>query len=73
MNDTKNSSTVYVIMYELIMYNGSGCWTRTGGWDYLLPLGWHILTIPLETGRGISAKTRGLDDVFPPDDLGSGP
>ena len=31
------------------------------------------LYIPLETGRGTSAKTCGLDDVFPPDDLGSGP
>ena len=32
-----------------------------------------FLTILLEAGRGISAKTHGLDDVFPPDDLGSGP
>ena len=32
----------------------------------------HILH-PLEACRGISAKTFGLDDVFPPDDLGSGP
>ena len=34
---------------------------------------WHILSIPLTTGRGISAETCGLDDVFPPDDLGSRP
>ena len=34
---------------------------------------WHILSIPLKAGRGISAETCGLDDVFPPDDLGSGP
>ena len=33
----------------------------------------YILSIPLEAGRGISAETCGLDDVFPPDDLGSGP
>ena len=26
-----------------------------------------------KTGRGISAETCGLDDVFLPDDLGSGP
>ena len=34
---------------------------------------WHILSIPLKAGRGIGAETCGLDDVFPPDDLGSGP
>ena len=28
---------------------------------------------PLKAGRGISAETCGLDDMFPPDDLGSGP
>ena len=39
----------------------------------LLPWLWHILSIPLEAGRGISAGTCGLDDVFPPNDLGSGP
>ena len=27
----------------------------------------------LKAGRGRSAETCGLDDVFPPDDLGSGP
>ena len=32
-----------------------------------------LLSIPLKAGRGISAETCGLDDVFPPDDLGSGP
>ena len=42
----------------------------------LLPWLWHMLSIPLEAGWGISAETCGLDekrDVFPPDDLGSGP
>ena len=39
---------------------------------YLLPWCWHILSIPLEAGRGISAETCRLDDVFAPDDLGSG-
>ena len=34
---------------------------------------WHIFSIPLGTGPGLSAKTCGLDDVFPPDDLGCGP
>ena len=33
----------------------------------------YILFVPLKAGRGISAETCGLDDVFPPDDLGSGP
>ena len=28
---------------------------------------------PLKAGRGISAEPCGLDDVFPPDELGSGP
>ena len=28
---------------------------------------------PIKAVRGISAETCGLDDVFPPDDLGSGP
>ena len=32
----------------------------------------HILSIPLEAGQGISAETCGLDDAFPPHDLGSG-
>ena len=42
-------------------------WTRTGGWEF--PWRWHILSIPLTTGRGTGAETCGLDDVFPPDDL----
>ena len=33
---------------------------------------WYTLSIPLEAGRGISAETCGLDDVFSPDDRGSG-
>ena len=28
---------------------------------------------PIKAGRGIGAETCGVDDVFPPDDLGSGP
>ena len=39
-----------------------------GVWS--LPWRWHILSIPLTTGRGTSADICGLDDVFPPDDLG---
>ena len=31
----------------------------------------HGAGIPLKAGRWISAETCGLDDVFPPDDLGS--
>ena len=64
-----NSSTAYVILYELI-----DTWfldsNRTVG-VLSLPWRWHILSIPLTTGRGTSAETCGLDDVFPPDDLGS--
>ena len=51
----------------------NGFRTRTGGWEFwLLPWRWHILSSPLKAGRGISAETCGLDDVFPSDDLGSG-
>ena len=34
---------------------------------------WHIRSILSMAGRGISAETCGLDDVFPPDDLCSRP
>ena len=46
---------------------------------HLLPIfrlsmyGWHIPSIPLETGRGISTEACGWDDVLPLDDLGFGP
>ena len=69
--DSKNSSTAYVILYELIdlwvldSNRGAGVWS--------LPWRWHILSILLTAGRGISAETCGLDDVFPPDDLCSRP
>ena len=39
----------------------------------LLPWRWHIVSILLNAGRGLSAETCGLDDVFPPEDLGSCP
>ena len=44
---------------------------RVGVWS--LPCRWHILSIPLTTGRGTSAETCELDYVFPPDELGSPP
>ena len=44
---------------------------RVGVWS--LPWRWHILSVPLTTGRGTSAETCGLDDVFSPDDLGFRP
>ena len=65
----KNSSTAYVILYELIdtwfldSNRGVGVWSLS--WR------WHILSIPFTTGRATSTETCGLDDVFPPDDLGS--
>ena len=59
---------------ECMNWLHNGFRTRTGGWEvWLLPWRWHILSIPLKAGRGISAETCGLDDVFPPDDIGSGP
>ena len=44
---------------------------RVGVWSF--PWRWHILSIPLTTGRGTGAETCGWDDVFPPDDLCSRP
>ena len=44
---------------------------RVGVWS--LPWRWHILSIPLTTGRGTGAETCELDDVFPPDDICSRP
>ena len=67
----KNSSTAYVILYELIDTWFLDSNSRVGVWS--LPWRWHILSIPVTAGRGTSAKTRGLDDVFPADDLGSRP
>ena len=59
------------LLHILYYINGltHNFWTRTGGWEFDR----HILSIPLTTGRGTSAETCGLDDVFPPDDLGSRP
>ena len=67
----KNSSTAYVILYELIDTWFLDSNRRVGVWS--LPWRWYILSIPLTTGRGTSAQTCGLDDVFPPYDLGSRP
>ena len=41
------------------------------GGSLIAPMALAHLSIPLTTGRGTSAETWGLDDVFPPDDLGS--
>ena len=71
ITESKNSSTAYVILYELIDTWFLDSNRRVGVWS--LPWRWHILSIPLTTGRGTSAETCGLDDVFPPDDLGSHP
>ena len=67
----KNSSTAYVLLYELIDTWFLDLNRRVGVWS--LPWCWHILSVPLTTGRGTSAETIGLDDVFPPDDLSSCP
>ena len=67
----KNSSTAYIVLYKWIDTWFLDSNRRVGVW--LLPWRWHILSIPLTTGRGTSAETCGLDDVFPPDDLGSRP
>ena len=67
----KNSSTANVILYELIDTWFLDSNRRVGVWS--LSWRWHILSIPLTTGWGTSAETCGLDNVFPPDDLGSRP
>ena len=71
-----NHSLTLFEQYVANLYGTIRCMAfriRTGGWEfYLPPWRWHILSIPLEAGRGISAETCGLDDMFPPDDLGSG-
>ena len=67
----KNSSTAYIVLYEWIDTWFLDSNRRVGVWS--LPWRWHILSIPLTTGRGTSAETCGLDDAFPPDDLGSRP
>ena len=67
----KNSFTAYIVLYKWIDTWFLDSNRRVGVWS--LPWRWHILSIPLTTGRGISAETCGLDDVFPPDDLGSRP
>ena len=69
--DSKNSSTAYLILYELIDTLFLDSNRRVGVWS--LPWRWHILSIPLTTGRGTGAETCGLDDVFHPDDLCSRP
>ena len=67
----KNSSTAYIVLYKWIDSWFLDSNRREGVWS--LPWRWHILSIPLTTGRGTSAETCGLDDVFPADDLGSRP
>ena len=67
----KNSSTAYIVLYKWIDTWFLDSDRRVGVSS--LPWRWHILSIPLTTGRGTSAETCGLDDVFPPDDLGSRP
>ena len=60
----------YVILYQLITKCVLDENKSMGVWS--LPWRWRILTIPLKAGRGIDAKTCGLEDVFRPNDLGSG-
>ena len=67
----KDSSTAYIVLCKWIETWLLDSNRRVGVWS--LPWRWHILSIPLTTGRGTSAETCGLDDVFPPDDLGSRP
>ena len=66
--------TPLLLMWYWMDWLRYGFWTRTGGWEFLLLRGhWHIISMPLKAGGGIRAETSGMDGVFPPDDLGSGP
>ena len=58
--------TIWIDWHMILDFN-----RRVGVWS--LPWRWHILSIPLTTGRGTGAETCGLNDVFPPDDLCSRP
>ena len=59
------------MVFELEQDDGSFDYSHGAGTSYT---GIHYSqSIPLKAGRGISAETCGLDGVFPPDDLGSGP
>ena len=69
--DSKNASTAYVILYESIDIWVLDSNRRMGVWS--LPWRWHILSIPLTTGRGTGAETCGLNGAFPPDDVCSRP
>ena len=69
--DIKNSSTANVMLYELIDTLFFDSNRRVGVWS--LPWRWHILYIPLTTGRGTGAEPCGLGDVFPIDDICSRP
>ena len=71
ITDSINSSAADVILYELIDLWVLNSNKRLTLW--LLPWLWHILSILLITGRGISAETCGLDYVFPTDDPCSHP
>ena len=71
MIDTLSASTAYVVIYKLIPVIVLDRKRQMG--VELLPWRWHILSIRFDAGRGIGAGTCGLGDVFPPDDLGSGP
>ena len=53
----QNSSTPYVILYEMIDTWFLDSNRRVGVWS--LPWRWHILSIPLTTGRGTGAETCG--------------
>ena len=71
MLDTKNSSTTYVVMYKLIT-QWFVDWKRRMQ-VLITPMALAHPLHPNKTGRGISAETCGLENVFPPDDLSSGP
>ena len=67
INHTWGSSTTYAMIYKLFMeyvYR-----QNTEDVNYFLPWHQHILSISLNTDRGIGADTSWMDNVFPPDDL----
>ena len=84
ITDTNNSSTVYILVYKLIMECKGGSMSRRtfvvvgiveclqpdrGGSELIGSHGADTVVCLFTTGRGVGTKTCGMDNVFPADDL----
>ena len=67
MNHTQGSFNTYIMNNQLLVE-----WIHNHNTDdgnYFLPWCWNILSISLNTGRGMGTENFKVDKVFPPDDL----